>query len=170
MLQFYTKFPELYRESSTIMNVHMLSHLHHCVLNWGPLWAYSCFSFEGMNGHLKQMFHGSQDMTKQMAFSYVMLQVLPSIKLRACQRIELFHDILSGKRKPIAKRISVGRNIWALSSTSLFYPPQDILAQLPSTVASHQAHIFYRLEINSRQYFSQRYGRVKKEIVIQFCM
>ena len=127
-----------------------------------------------------------------MAFSYVMLQVLPSIKLRACQRIELFHDILSGKRKyaqydinfclivkelhsythcrPIAKRISVGRNIWALSSTSLFYPPQDILAQLPSTVASHQAHIFYRLEINSRQYFSQRYGRVKKEIVIQFCM
>ena len=74
LLQFYTKYPELYDvvnaiiplgDSSTTMNLHMLSHLHHSVLNWGPLWAYTCFGFESMNGQLKQMFHGSQDMTKQ---------------------------------------------------------------------------------------------------------
>ena len=47
------------------MNVHMLSHLAQCVRNWGPLWAYSCFPFEGMNGHIKGFFHGTREMNKQ---------------------------------------------------------------------------------------------------------
>ena len=34
------------------MNVHMLSHLIESVRCWGPLWLYSCFSFEGMNGYI----------------------------------------------------------------------------------------------------------------------
>ncbi len=29
------------------MKVHLLSHITECVKDWGPLWAYSCFSFEG---------------------------------------------------------------------------------------------------------------------------
>lgn len=36
-----------------------------CVRDWGPLWAYSCFSFESANNHLKKLFHGSKDMSKQ---------------------------------------------------------------------------------------------------------
>ena len=35
------------------MNIHLLRHIVDCVRNWGPLWGYSCFSFESMNGHLK---------------------------------------------------------------------------------------------------------------------
>ena len=30
-----------------------------------PLWCYSCFTFETLNGHLKELFHGTSDMTKQ---------------------------------------------------------------------------------------------------------
>ena len=47
------------------MNVHLLNHLTKCVRNWGPLWAYSCFQFESANNHLKKLFHGSKDMSKQ---------------------------------------------------------------------------------------------------------
>ena len=47
------------------MNVHMLIHLPSCVVQWGPLWGYSCFPFESMNGQLKLLFHDSHDMTKQ---------------------------------------------------------------------------------------------------------
>ena len=47
------------------MNIHMLSHLAECVRNWGPLWAYSGFCFEGMNGYIKGFFHGTKEMNKQ---------------------------------------------------------------------------------------------------------
>ena len=47
------------------MNVHMLQHLPECVQLWGPLWAYSCFHFENLNGYIKTLFHGTRDMTKQ---------------------------------------------------------------------------------------------------------
>lgn len=47
------------------MNLHLLGHLAECVRDWGPLWAYSCFSFESSNNHLRKLFHGSKDMSKQ---------------------------------------------------------------------------------------------------------
>ena len=47
------------------MNVHMLKHLPACVANWGPLWAYSCFHFESVNGHLKAHYHGTRAMNFQ---------------------------------------------------------------------------------------------------------
>lgn len=52
-------------EKWTTMNVHLLSHLVDCVKCWGPLWAYSCFAYETMNGHLKKLFHGTKNMSKQ---------------------------------------------------------------------------------------------------------
>ena len=47
------------------INVHLLIHICDCVKMWGPLWCYSCYTFETMNGHLKKLFHGTRDMTKQ---------------------------------------------------------------------------------------------------------
>lgn len=59
-------------EKNCTMNIHLLSHLTQCVRDWGPLWTYSCFSFESANNHLKKLFHGTKDMTKQVG-------VFPSI-------------------------------------------------------------------------------------------
>ena len=52
-------------EKRTTHNVHLISHLVDCVHSWGPLWAYTCFVFETMNGQLKKLFHGTRDMSKQ---------------------------------------------------------------------------------------------------------
>lgn len=54
------------------MNIHLLCHLATCVRNWGPLWAYSCFPFEGMNFHLK-LFHGTRDKTQQVNMQHLNL-------------------------------------------------------------------------------------------------
>ena len=43
-------------ENGCTMNVHLLRHLPECLCNLGPLWAYSCFPFESMNGHME---HGA---------------------------------------------------------------------------------------------------------------
>ena len=37
-------------EDGCTMNVHMLKCVHACMANWGPLWEYSCFHFESVNG------------------------------------------------------------------------------------------------------------------------
>ena len=63
-------------ENSATINLHLLRHVVSCVHNWGPLWAYSCFSFEGMNGQLKSFFHGSRNMNKQVNICSCMDPVL----------------------------------------------------------------------------------------------
>ena len=66
-------------ENACTMNVHMLRHLVDCVENWGPLWAYSCFTFESFNGQLKYRFHGTRCMNYQVCsadiinFTWVLL-------------------------------------------------------------------------------------------------
>ena len=86
------------------MNVHMLKHLPECVLHWGPLWVYSCFKFESANGHLKVHYHGTKAMNTQvmcitlfgtilfnltvlqLAFSFLMMQVLPPVMKKKTRR------------------------------------------------------------------------------------
>ena len=47
------------------INVHSLLHLGDNVRDLGPLWSHSCFPFENMNGIMKALFHGSQQIDKQ---------------------------------------------------------------------------------------------------------
>lgn len=46
-------------------NVHGLLHLPEVVRDLGPLWSHSCFQFEHANGEILKVFHGSQDVDKQ---------------------------------------------------------------------------------------------------------
>ena len=57
------------------MNVHLLSHLTDCVRDWGPLWSYSCFTFESANNSLKKLFHGTKNMSKQVSYVMVVIQI-----------------------------------------------------------------------------------------------
>lgn len=38
-----------------------------CVENWGPLWAWSCFELEGMNGEMMKFVHGTKNICLQVA-------------------------------------------------------------------------------------------------------
>ncbi len=63
---FYKKIVDLYPQEICTMNVHSLIHLVQNVRNFGPLWAYSCFGFENMNGHLKKHCHGTRNVLPQL--------------------------------------------------------------------------------------------------------
>ncbi len=54
------------------MNVHLLSHLVHNVKAFGPLWTSSCFFFEGMNGELTRIKHGTQHISQQVHAQNIM--------------------------------------------------------------------------------------------------
>ncbi len=60
--------PELYGLQACTTNMHSLSRLTAFVKKWGPLWGYSLFGFENMNGHIKKMFHGTGQVLDQLVF------------------------------------------------------------------------------------------------------
>lgn len=52
-------------EKAMTANVHQLRHLVYFVRLFGPLWVYSCFGFENMNGCLTSMIHGTRHIAEQ---------------------------------------------------------------------------------------------------------
>ncbi|XP_029997055.1 uncharacterized protein LOC115424088 [Sphaeramia orbicularis] len=52
LVHFVVNMKVLYGEENVSFNCHQLIHLSKSVLNWGPLWATSAFSFERNNGAL----------------------------------------------------------------------------------------------------------------------
>ena len=60
-------------------NIHLLLHLPDTVKELGPLWVYSCFHFEGLNGMLKGLVRGTQHIDKQLITSYSYMKHLPAL-------------------------------------------------------------------------------------------
>lgn len=55
-------------------SLHVYVRVNYCkqVRDWGPQWGYSYFSFESMNGHLKNHFHGTRSMNAHFGiFTYM---------------------------------------------------------------------------------------------------
>ena len=74
--EFVTEYSDLYGKENCTFNVHQLLHLHESVLNWGPIWGYSTYAFEGCNGTLLQLFHGTQHIPIQITNKFIMLRGL----------------------------------------------------------------------------------------------
>ena len=74
---FCQQFEVLYGQRYMSANVHLLLHLPNTVRQLGPLWVYSCFYFEGQNGALKSLVHGTQHIEKQVINSFSYFKNLP---------------------------------------------------------------------------------------------
>ena len=55
----------LFAPTKCTMNVHLLQHFAYYVSRRGPIWAYSCFAFEGMNAFIKPLVHGTHHAMEQ---------------------------------------------------------------------------------------------------------
>lgn len=60
-------------------NNHLLLHAGKSVDLWGPLFCYSAFSFEGANGKLVDLVHGTKGVLNQIADKYTKCKVLPKV-------------------------------------------------------------------------------------------
>jgi hypothetical protein len=157
LLEFYKKFPELYSAEKCSMNVHILCHLTDCVKNWGPIWCYSCFAFETRNGDIKRLFHGSRDMSKQMAFSYIWMQVIPRAFVRTTvPQVQVVQNVLLGRKS--IKKHPLG-TVHIVGSTSTRTPTPEV-AQLLQETGSITT--FTRVLTNDNViFYSKEYLRVK---------
>ncbi|GBM10952.1 hypothetical protein AVEN_168321-1 [Araneus ventricosus] len=63
---------DIYGIQEQTYNIHLLLHLPQAVKSWDPLWAHSCFIYEGALGQLKQFHHGTRGEARQILSSYAM--------------------------------------------------------------------------------------------------
>lgn len=62
---FYQAGGDLYSPVIYTANMHLLQHTVPLVKLWGPLWCYSMFGFENLNGVLGTTFHGTSKFMHQ---------------------------------------------------------------------------------------------------------
>ena len=63
--EFVFKTEQYFGKTAMTYNVHQLLHLSKSVLNWGPLWAHSCFAFENGNHHMLQAINSANGVIYQ---------------------------------------------------------------------------------------------------------
>lgn len=79
MFSFLKEYEELYGKENMTYNAHILLHLVDCVKNWGPLWNFSCYPFENMNGQLVKFVNGTRHAHLQIVEKYCILTSLPRL-------------------------------------------------------------------------------------------
>ncbi len=103
---FFKLVPQLYYPKMCGTNIHNLVHISQFVLNWGPLWSYSLFGFESMNGHLRKNCHGT---------GYIIIALTCRNYLRREKELpsppnleNLFVSCLEGRKSPKSWKLRVG--------------------------------------------------------------
>ena len=79
LTHFCARMESLYGGRYETYNVQMLLHLPYCVECLGPLWCTSCFWFEGCNGDLTKLFHGTQNVDIQITHAVCTRQKIPEL-------------------------------------------------------------------------------------------
>ena len=78
--EFYMLVPELYPEEMLTANLHCVIHLCSYVRLLGPLWAYSTFGFENMNGHITKHRHGNRNFLPSISRAISMQYTIPKFR------------------------------------------------------------------------------------------
>ena len=66
LLSFCNKFQELYGRESCVPNMHMSLHIINCIRDYGPTYAFWCFSFERYNGYMGKYQTNNHAITPQL--------------------------------------------------------------------------------------------------------
>lgn len=122
LYQYCGKTSDLYGPRKETFNHHSLLHLADKVRDLGPLWAYSCFFYEGLNGDLRSLFHGTQNVHMQiLGASNIHLQLykLVSSLSRESAAFKLFTQLHSKSEKNIMTDMQVigSLTVYDLSDT-----------------------------------------------------
>lgn len=85
-------FGQLYGARYELINVHSLLHLPDVVRDLGPLYCYSLFGFEDLNGNLLKLVHGTQQTQMQIVNAVSVLQKLPEMAFTCLEEESEAHD------------------------------------------------------------------------------
>lgn len=174
--QFCLGFSALYGDRHCTANVHTLLHLPDAVRNLGPLWAHSTFPFEGMNGWLSDLYHGTREPQKQIVKAVLERQKLIAVSEVTHsddQDVKMFldHMLCTGQRYSITSDLGQSHLVLGkISNLSSLLP--DELALLLSNCAIQQstAKVYHRVLISGILHTTTSYlrSKVKSDCVLCF--
>ncbi|XP_035682344.1 uncharacterized protein LOC118419835 [Branchiostoma floridae] len=166
---FCRSFQTLYGEKPQTMNLHKLRHLAMYVRLYGPLWVFSLFGFESMNGHVKRMVHGTTFIANQITFTKTMSWELWRLALamprdpeKPTEVKKLAHTLTSGHG--MAKRKKLESGLYSIGTVRERPVQEDHLQALRSAVGHNvndKCPVFHRAEVHGQTIYSKQYGREK---------
>lgn len=156
---------ELYTERYATFNVHCLLHLCTKVEDLGPLWSQSCFFFfyEGLNGDLRNLFHGTQKIDLQIVTAVCIQNKIPELvdKLEIGS-VKSFYQKMQSSLQSFT-RTCIGLNTFVVGPIKAFLPEEHVIQLLKNKFRNvAEYHIFYRVLYNKVMYYSEEYNPVKK--------
>lgn len=132
-------YSELYGNGICSLNFHLLSHLCQHARQWGPLWQFSAFGYESMNGHLTSLIPSKYRVAEQLLFSIEVSQTLNQLedRQRDTETPETL-DFLSSTpcRAMISGRYLVGRTFSTQLSLEERRAMKNLTGVWPSVVST----------------------------------
>ncbi|KAK3919910.1 Halomucin [Frankliniella fusca] len=161
MLNEYVRdFHRLYGVRYMGMNVHLLLHLVDCVRDLGPLWVYSCFFFEDLNGQLVKLIHSPHQPGIQicssastfMSFKVLLERLNPdSLAKMFCLKLQESTCKLKTIEEINAKMLIVGHNTVKLNV------PNDVINMIREQNGINHGHY-------------QSFSKLRKNGVVHCCV
>ncbi|XP_034241780.1 uncharacterized protein LOC117645631 [Thrips palmi] len=161
------RFQDLYGLRWLSLNVHLLLHLHECVEDLGPLWVFSCFPWEDLNGKLIKLVHGTRYAGLQIAKAASCVMNLPIyVKKLPDGAVKSYCDnLLYSKRKvKVAEIISEIEE--AVGTYKHFHTVPyrlRLLLQTSLGLVQGKVSLFQRLKRKGVMYYCTSYGRSTKK-------
>jgi hypothetical protein len=120
-LKFCEGVENLYGIEFCSFNCHQLLHAAECVRNWGPLWAYLAFQFEGYNGTLLNLFNGSQKIETEIAnrLNSMSSSIQFARSLKKTPAVDYFLNLFSNKRT--RKNVEICTDILFFGNSKIYY-------------------------------------------------
>lgn len=160
---FVHMFPSLYGERYITLNMHSLLHLPQCVTELGPLWVYSCFPFENINGTLMELFHGTQNVELQIMCGLNVLQNMTSmIEEFDDQRLIEFANKLTHKRHCIKSVVGTSSGSFPIGMSKTAILTDDIYSKIIKECKFKPVKLltYKRISLRGRIIHSMEYTRV----------
>ena len=171
---FVHMFPTMYSERYLTLNMHSLLHLPKCVEELGPLWVYSCFPFEDINGTLLDLFHGTQNVESQIMYSVNIVQNLP--KMLGClttSKYTYFIDKLRRQKSQNETTFGEEGHNFPLGASTHMDISDDIYVKLMTEIGFRPTNIYLykRISLRGRALHSTMYSRVqvRDTCTVKYC-
>lgn len=101
-IQYCYYFQKYFEPKHTIYNLHLLTHVCKCVINWGPLWTHNAFCYEGQNRHLLQLYQSPFQVISQIARKFLMYNSLSTL----CEELVSSESTIDFSEKILNKNLT----------------------------------------------------------------
>ena len=165
---FHNEAGRLYSLSIYTANMHSAIHTVPLAKLWGPIWSYSMFGFENLNGYIGITFHGTRDITKQISFNIQLKQSLP-FKLKELYDSEeneetrkYLEGLIQGKQRGMQQ---IGVDCYIVGKTHsniLTQTEKQALSRVGISCHLPNVHSFSVVLLRGVLYYSEVHGRQMK--------